>query len=360
MNRSEDETHQDGITRGDLLKAAGVAAPGLLLGGHAAAAAARPRRASQAREVAGMNVLVFMTDQQRAIQHFPRGWAKRNMPGLTRLKRHGLTFENAYTNACMCSPARSTFMSGYFPAQHGVKYTLETNMPESAVPAGRARDDVQEPRQRGGGRRLHPRLQGEVPLHQAGKRLDLGPLRRQPVRLHTVGPARRGRKPGPHGGGRGDLRQRRPLHQLPGHARGGHRGRRPVPGLDGRAEPAFLHGRVAGQPARRALLPEDLCQRGVRRLMAAGRDRGAGYGERGSLHQAVGSGAVPAAVQRQRTDSDPADEAQLPELLRQPDEGLGRLPAEAPRHAHDDRPAGQHARDRDRATTARWAPPTAG
>ena len=134
MNRSEDETHQDGITRGDLLKAAGVAAPGLLLGGHAAAAAARPRRASQAREVAGMNVLVFMTDQQRAIQHFPRGWAKRNMPGLTRLKRHGLTFENAYTNACMCSPARSTFMSGYFPAQHGVKYTLETNMPSPQYP----------------------------------------------------------------------------------------------------------------------------------------------------------------------------------------------------------------------------------
>jgi hypothetical protein len=40
-----------------------------------------------------MNVLVFLTDQQRAIQHFPRGWAKRNMPGLTRLKRHGMTFD---------------------------------------------------------------------------------------------------------------------------------------------------------------------------------------------------------------------------------------------------------------------------
>ena len=81
-----------------------------------------------------MNVLIFMTDQQRAIQHFPRGWAKRNMPGLTRLQRHGLTFENAFTNACMCSPARSTFMSGYFPAQHGVKYTLETDMPASQYP----------------------------------------------------------------------------------------------------------------------------------------------------------------------------------------------------------------------------------
>ena len=134
MDDSEDGIEKDGITRGDLLKAAGAAAPGLLLGGRATAAAARPRRASRPRQVAGMNVLVFMTDQQRAIQHFPRGWAKRNMPGLTRLQRHGLTFQNAFTNACMCSPARSTFMSGYFTAQHGVKYTLETDMPAPQYP----------------------------------------------------------------------------------------------------------------------------------------------------------------------------------------------------------------------------------
>ena len=134
MNRPDDGIENGGITRGDLLKAAGVAAPGLLLGGRAAAAAARAPRVSRPRKVAGMNVLVFLTDQQRAIQHFPPGWAKRNMPGLTRLQRHGLTFQNAFTNACMCSPARSTFMSGYFPAQHGVKYTLETDMPAPQYP----------------------------------------------------------------------------------------------------------------------------------------------------------------------------------------------------------------------------------
>jgi arylsulfatase A-like enzyme len=136
MDDPRGDAETDGITRADLLKTAAVAAPGLLLGEHAAAAAARTRRQRRLpdREVAGMNVLVFMTDQQRAIQHFPRGWAKRNMPGLTRLKQHGLTFGNAFTNACMCSPARSTLMSGYFPAQHGVKYTLETDMPASQYP----------------------------------------------------------------------------------------------------------------------------------------------------------------------------------------------------------------------------------
>jgi len=139
MDKSEEGAEErDGLTRGDLLKAAAAATPGLLLGGQAAEAVARTRpkrrRAAPDRKVAGMNILVFMTDQQRALQHFPPGWAKRNLPGFTRLQRHGLTFENAFTNACMCSPARSTLMSGYFPAQHGVKYTLETSMPSPQYP----------------------------------------------------------------------------------------------------------------------------------------------------------------------------------------------------------------------------------
>lgn len=42
----------------------------------------------------------------------------------------------------MCSPARSTLFSGYFPAQHGVKYTLEEEMtnavknPQVELPVG--------------------------------------------------------------------------------------------------------------------------------------------------------------------------------------------------------------------------------
>src|SRR5580704_4441157 len=56
------------------------------------------------------------------------------MPGLSRLQEHGMLFKQAFTNACMCSPARSTLMSGYFPAQHGVKYTLEIDMPAPQYP----------------------------------------------------------------------------------------------------------------------------------------------------------------------------------------------------------------------------------
>jgi choline-sulfatase len=126
-----------GLTRKELLGSAAGAATGLLLSRYAGLAGAAARESA-----AKMNVLLFITDQDRAIQHFPRGWVARNMPGYSRLIANGLSFTRAFTNACMCSPARSTLFSGYFPAQHGVKYTLEDDMthpkknPQVELPAG--------------------------------------------------------------------------------------------------------------------------------------------------------------------------------------------------------------------------------
>lgn len=128
---SHTEKRRRRLTRKQLLESAAAAVPALMLTGRAGAAIGRP--ASGYRPTASglrpMNVVIFLTDQERAIQHFPPGWAQANLPGLTRLQRNGLTFRRAYTNTCMCSPARSTFLTGYFPAQHGVKYTLEEDMP---------------------------------------------------------------------------------------------------------------------------------------------------------------------------------------------------------------------------------------
>jgi choline-sulfatase len=121
----------DGLTRRKLLRTGAAAVPSLLFARQLGLGSAE---AAAGGSVKGMNVIVFLTDQERAIQHFPKGWAARNLPGLTRLRRHGLEFTNAFTNACMCSPARSTLMSGLFPAQHGVKYTLEEDMPEGKYP----------------------------------------------------------------------------------------------------------------------------------------------------------------------------------------------------------------------------------
>ena len=68
---------------------------------------------------------------------------------------------------------------------------------------------------------------------------------------------------------------------------------------------------------------------------------------RGPVHQVDRPGGLPAAVQCQWPHPDSAYEDQLPELLRQPDEGLRRVPGQDPRHARGARPAGQHARRRD-------------
>jgi choline-sulfatase len=129
---SESDQRRDGLTRKQLLGSGASAAAAALLaqGGVEALAAGKGGR----RDVKGMNVILFLTDQERAIQHFPRNWLRQNLPGMRRLRRHGLSFEHAFTNACMCSPARSTLMTGYFPAQHGVKYTLEEDMPASEYP----------------------------------------------------------------------------------------------------------------------------------------------------------------------------------------------------------------------------------
>ena len=131
-DRHGDE-RQDGLTRKQLLgSGASAAAAALLAQGVGVERALGASKGP--RNVAGMNIVLILTDQERAIQHFPPNWLRQNLPGMRRLRQHGLSFERAFTNACMCSPARSTLMSGYFPAQHGVKYTLEEDMPFPEYP----------------------------------------------------------------------------------------------------------------------------------------------------------------------------------------------------------------------------------
>jgi arylsulfatase A-like enzyme len=130
---TESERRARGLTRKELIGSGASAAAAALLasqgaGVERALAAAKGGR----KDVAGMNIILFITDQERAIQHFPQNWLRQNLPGMRRLRQHGLSFERAFTNACMCSPARSTLMSGLFPAQHGVKYTLEEDMTHPA------------------------------------------------------------------------------------------------------------------------------------------------------------------------------------------------------------------------------------
>ncbi len=119
------------FTRRELMQSAAVAGPAL---GALGAAAAPAAQAASSSGIGGRNVIIFITDQDRAIQHFPKNWAKENLPALNRLLAHGVSFDNAFCCTCMCSPSRASMLTGYFPAQNEVRYTLEADMPASEYP----------------------------------------------------------------------------------------------------------------------------------------------------------------------------------------------------------------------------------
>ena len=74
------------------------------------------------------NIIMIITDQERTIQHWPSTFMT-ELPAMTQLMGTGLTFENAFTGACMCSPSRATFLTSNYPAVTGVK---QTGSPEPA------------------------------------------------------------------------------------------------------------------------------------------------------------------------------------------------------------------------------------
>src|SRR5690242_13871631 len=62
--------------------------------------------------------------------HWPAGWAEAHLPARQRLMEHGLHFTRAQCNTAACSSSRATFLTGLYPAQHGVKNILSCNDPK--------------------------------------------------------------------------------------------------------------------------------------------------------------------------------------------------------------------------------------
>ncbi len=77
------------------------------------------------------DIILILTDEQRATQHFPPGWEEKNLPTLTFLKQNGFSFDRAFCNTCMCSPSRATLFTGIYPAKHHVTQTLTIGGPLS-------------------------------------------------------------------------------------------------------------------------------------------------------------------------------------------------------------------------------------
>ena len=124
--------------------AANAAADGASLNGAAAQALQRKREILTGTATAGKgsgawkgkNVILFISDQESPLLHVPnpQQWEKDNLPGVSRLKQNGVSFERAYSNACMCTAARATLFTGFYNTQHNARYVLERSMPSSQFP----------------------------------------------------------------------------------------------------------------------------------------------------------------------------------------------------------------------------------
>ena len=66
------------------------------------------------------NLVVFLTDQQRAVQYFPEAWVTANLVNLNALTANGLTFTNAAINASRCSPSRGVLATGLYAPKNGL------------------------------------------------------------------------------------------------------------------------------------------------------------------------------------------------------------------------------------------------
>lgn len=88
------------------------------------------------------NILLIMTDQQRADFFLREGFALDTMPFLEYLSQDGCWFERAYTSEPICIPARVSLLTGRYPKATGVVANWEprpnyvTDLPELLGAAG--------------------------------------------------------------------------------------------------------------------------------------------------------------------------------------------------------------------------------
>jgi arylsulfatase A-like enzyme len=70
---------------------------------------------------AAPNIIVIMTDQQRADLCARRGYALDTTPFMDALAQRGADFPVAYTSAPVCGPARVSLFTGRYPSAHGAR-----------------------------------------------------------------------------------------------------------------------------------------------------------------------------------------------------------------------------------------------
>lgn len=125
-NHIVDSKSSGGLDRRGFLKTVGGAAAFAASYGFVEVPSARGQAGPTRR-----NLILILTDQERAIQWFPSEWAETNLPNYMALRNSGVLFDRCCANAAMCTPSRNTIFTGHFPAQHESFDTLTEGFEQS-------------------------------------------------------------------------------------------------------------------------------------------------------------------------------------------------------------------------------------
>lgn len=127
------------INRREFLKNAGLAGGALMsTGAISAISGQRGPLVARAAE-AGPNILIILVDQFRTPQWFPsQPQLDQYLPNLASLRRKSVSFDQYYTAATACSPARACLLTGLYSHQTSLLLTViagadPTLSPESAT-----------------------------------------------------------------------------------------------------------------------------------------------------------------------------------------------------------------------------------
>jgi len=117
------------LTRRQFLQAAGVAAAGLALAGSPALAADHPVSQAEGQP----NILWICTDQQRYDTIGCLGNKYIRTPNIDRLVSEGTTFTHAFCQNPVCTPSRSSFLTGRYPRSTGARQNGQCISPNEVL-----------------------------------------------------------------------------------------------------------------------------------------------------------------------------------------------------------------------------------
>lgn len=78
------------------------------------------------------NILILITDQERALSEWPESYRATlagKLEAMQALAANGLSFDHAFTGACMCAPSRATFLTSQYPIVTGCTTTGGSTLP---------------------------------------------------------------------------------------------------------------------------------------------------------------------------------------------------------------------------------------